>query len=95
MVASQWDTGYVLDIRMTNLSTQTIPTWNLNWAFAGNSRVARGWNATYSGTNPYGARPLSWNQQIPPGNLVSIGVEVSKPGGAAPEVPKILGNICR
>ncbi|HSC66261.1 MAG TPA: cellulose binding domain-containing protein, partial [Cellvibrio sp.] len=52
-----------------------------------------GWNANFSGTNPYSASNLNWNGSIAVGQSISFGIQGQKNGGVA-ERPTINGAVC-
>ncbi|WP_086934364.1 cellulase family glycosylhydrolase [Agarilytica rhodophyticola] len=93
-IDNEWPNGFVATIRITNDTSTTINNWNVNWSYSGSDRVASGWNATVSGSNPYSAVGVSWNSSIQPGQFAEFGVQGSKSVGAAAEVVTVGGNVC-
>jgi hypothetical protein len=91
-IDNEWNTGYVASITIKNDTVTAISSWNLNWQFT-NNRMTSGWNANFSGTNPYTATNLSWNGNIAVGQSISFGFQVEKNGGAT-EHPMIHGAAC-
>jgi polyisoprenoid-binding protein YceI len=93
VVTNQWNNGFTASIRITNTGTTPIDGWNVSWQYSGDNRMTNGWNATYSGTNPYSATNLNWNRTIQPNQTVEIGFQGSK-GSAAAQVPTVTGAAC-
>jgi endo-1,4-beta-xylanase len=91
-VDNEWNTGFVASITIKNDTNATLNGWNVNWQFA-NNRMSGGWNANFSGSNPFSASNMSWNGSIAPGQSVSFGVQGTKNGGAA-ERPTVTGAAC-
>ena len=52
VVDSEWNTGFVAKIRITNDGTVPIDGWNVAWSFSGDNRVNNLWNANLSGLEP-------------------------------------------
>lgn len=93
VVMNEWNSGFVAEIRITNNGSSNIQGWNISWSYAGGDRMASGWNANYSGNNPYSASPFGWNSTIAPGQTVAIGFQGTK-GSSSAEVPSVSGEVC-
>ncbi|RYY76530.1 MAG: carbohydrate-binding protein [Gammaproteobacteria bacterium] len=91
-VDNEWGNGFTASITIKNDTSSAISGWNVNWQYSTN-RIAGGWNANISGTNPYSASNLSWNGNIAAGQSVSFGFQGEKNGGSA-ERPTISGTGC-
>ena len=91
-VDSEWGSGFTASITIKNDTSAAISGWNVSWQYSSN-RTSGGWNAAFSGTNPYSASNLSWNASIPVGQSVSFGLQGDKNGGSA-ERPTISGTAC-
>lgn len=91
-VDSNWGTGFVAKIRITNDTDATVNGWSINWSYAGNNRIDSSWNANMSGTNPYTATGISWNSTIQPGQSVEFGVQGKSTGTV--ELPVLNGSLC-
>lgn len=91
-IDNEWSSGYIASITLKNDTTTTINNWNVSWQFSSN-RMTSGWNANFSGSNPYTAANLSWNGTIAAGQSTSFGFQVDKNGGTA-ERPVINGSVC-
>jgi len=46
-VTSQWTTGFVAEVRITNTGTTAITGWSLSWLFANGQRIADLWNGGF------------------------------------------------
>lgn len=93
VIDSQWNNGFGAKIKITNDGTTAINGWNVSWRYSGDNRITSSYNATLTGSNPYSATNLSWNNLIQPGQSVEFGFQGSK-GAAAAEVPVITGTGC-
>jgi beta-xylosidase len=91
-IDSEWSTGFTATVIITNETNSPINNWNLNWQYIRN-RMVSGWNANFSGANPYTASNLNWNGSIPVGQSVSFGIQGDKNDGPA-EKPIISGAAC-
>ena len=92
-VTGQWGTGFTATVKVTNESTTAVSGWNLAWQYAGDNRITGGYDAVFSGTNPYTAKNASWNGTIQPGQSLTFGFQGTK-GAAAAEIPALTGNLC-
>jgi beta-xylosidase len=90
-VESEWSSGFTANITIKNETGSAVNNWNVNWQYA-NNRMTSGWNANFSGTNPYNASNLSWNGSIAAGQSVSFGIQGEKNGTV--ERPNVTGSIC-
>ncbi len=83
-VSSEWGTGYVASIVLTNSGEQSWTDWELE--FDSPHEIASIWGAqivSHSGTR-YRLRSLSWNRSVPPGGSVNIGYQVNTGGPLEP-----------
>lgn len=92
-VSGQWSTGFTASVKVTNDTAVAVSSWNLAWQYAGDNRVTGGYDATFSGTNPYTVKNAGWNGTIQPNQSVTFGFQGTK-GAAAAEVPVLTGNLC-
>ena len=92
-VTGQWSTGFTASIKITNDGTSATNGWNLSWQYAGDNRVTGGYDAIFSGTNPYTAKNASWNGSIQPGQSLTFGFQGTK-GATAAEIPTLTGTLC-
>lgn len=93
VITNNWGNGFTGAIRITNNSSTAINGWNVNWSYAGSTRLAGTWNAELSGNNPYSANNLDWNAVIQPGQTVEFGFQGTYSGST--ETPIVGGNVCR
>lgn len=93
VISNNWGSGFTGAIRITNSGTRAINGWNVNWTYAGNTRLTGTWNATVTGNNPYSATNFGWNSNIPPGQSVEFGFQGTHSGTA--EIPVITGSACQ
>ena len=91
-IDSEWANGFTASITIKNDTGAPINNWNVNWQYASN-RMTSGWNANFSGANPYSATNMNWNASVAAGQSVSFGVQGEK-NGAAAERPIINGAAC-
>lgn len=95
LVQSDWNTGFVAAIRITNDTNTAINGWSVNWAYSDGSTRTGGWNANFSGSNPYSATGVGWNNQINPGQSVEFGVQGNKGVANSPaQRPVVTGTVC-
>ena len=83
-VSSQWGTGYVASIVITNSGEQSWTNWELE--FDSPHEIASIWGAEivgHEGTR-YRLRALSWNGSVAPGGSVNIGYQVNAGGPLEP-----------
>lgn len=92
-VSGQWSNGFTATIKITNDSTAAISAWSLSWQYSGDNRVTGGYDAIFSGTNPYTAKNAGWNGTIQPNQTLTFGFQGTK-GAAAAEVPVLTGAVC-
>ena len=91
-IQSEWGTGFVAEVSITNDTSNAIDGWEVSWQYANSARKTNNhWNANISGNNPYTATPsASWNSTIHPGQSVSFGMVVN---GPASDV-QVTGAVC-
>ena len=95
VVNGQWESGFTAAIKITNNTSTPVNGWSVSWAYNDGSVRNGGWNAVFSGNNPYSARDVGWNAQIQPGQTIEFGVQGNKGvfKGPAP-VPVVTGSVC-
>jgi hypothetical protein len=73
--SSQWAGGFVATLKITNLAAAPVNGWMLTFEFGGDQTVTSAWGATavQSGAN-VSLTPASWNQAIPAGGNVTVGM---------------------
>lgn len=92
-VTSQWSNGFNGTVKITNDTTTATNGWNLSWHYAGDNRITGGYDAVFSGTNPYTVKNAGWNGTLQPGQSLTFGFQGTK-GAAAAEVPVLTGSLC-
>ncbi|MDN3638323.1 glycoside hydrolase family 9 protein [Simiduia curdlanivorans] len=95
IVADQWNTGFVANIRLTNTTSAPVSNWSVTWSYPAGVARTNGWNATVVGNNPYTATSAGWNNTIQPGQYVEFGIQGTKPNGQAAPVPTVTGAVCQ
>ncbi len=90
VINSDWGSGFVAGIVITNNGSETINGWEVSWDYSGNTQVTNGWSAELSGSGPYTASNMSWNASIAPGSSVEFGFQ----GTGSAETPEVTGDIC-
>lgn len=91
-VDSEWPNGFTASITIKNDTGAPVNNWSVNWQYNTN-RMSSGWNANFSGSNPYTATNMAWNGNIAVGQSISFGLQGEKNGGSA-ERPTINGAVC-
>ncbi|HEX7764472.1 MAG TPA: endo-1,4-beta-xylanase, partial [Cellvibrio sp.] len=91
-IESEWNTGFVANITIKNDTGAALNNWSVNWQYV-NNRMSSGWNANFSGNNPYTASNMNWNGNLAAGQSVTFGFQGNKNGGQA-ERPTINGAAC-
>lgn len=95
VVQSDWNTGFVAAVRITNDTNTAINGWSVNWSYSDGSTRTSGWNANVSGNNPYTATGVGWNNQINPGQTIEFGVQGNKGVANSPaQRPTVTGAVC-
>ena len=94
VVQTSWPQGFVANIRLNNIGTAPVEGWDVQWSFSGSTQVQQIWGATLSGSNPYSASNLSWNETIEPGQQIEFGLVGRIAIGETPSAPVISGSIC-
>ena len=95
VIQSDWNSGFVAAIRITNDTNTAINGWSVNWSYSDGSKRTGGWNANFSGNNPYSATNVGWNGQINPGQTAEFGIQGNKGIPNAPAAkPTVTGAVC-
>lgn len=83
-VSSQWETGYVAQLRITNDSDSIWEDWELE--FESPHQLSSIWGAEIIRRegNRYVIRPLAWNSFVGIGNSLTIGYQVNSAGPLEP-----------
>ncbi len=96
VIANQWNSGFVAEIRVINNDSTTInENWTVDFEFNDGSSVTNSWNGSFTGANPYVVAPLNWNQTIAPNGITTFGMQVSKGSNGSPaQTPNVTGPLC-
>lgn len=95
IIQSEWNTGFVAAVRITNDTNTAINGWSVNWNYTDGSRRTGGWNANFSGNNPYTATGVGWNDRINPGQSIEFGLQGNKGVANSPaQRPGLGGATC-
>ena len=100
-VVNEWDSGFQVDLTITNRGTSEVNGYNLAWNLDEGETFERGWNAQFvstgsslSASNPTG----NWNGDLAPnGGTSTFGFIVKKPLNASPFFPTVFslnGKVC-
>ncbi|MEI8633745.1 cellulose-binding domain-containing protein [Vibrio sp. PP-XX7] len=84
-VQSDWGSGFIAEVTVTNDTSSAVSAWNLGWEYSGSARIANLWSATLSGTNPYTITNAGHNGSLQPGQSASFGFQAT----GASEVPTL------
>lgn len=90
-VLSDWGTGFQAEIEITNLGTETIAGWTLEFSLP--RSILSLWNGNFVGSadDVHTVENAAWNAQILPGESVTIGFN-GFTGGLTQEPTDILLN---
>jgi cellulose 1,4-beta-cellobiosidase len=94
VIQNEWGGGFVAAVRITNDTATAIDGWSVSWSYTDGSTRTGGWNANISGSNPYTATGVGWNDRIAPGQTIEFGVMGNKSNGVPAERPTVTGAIC-
>ncbi len=94
VVSNEWNTGFTGAVRITNNGTSAINGWTVSWSYTDGTVLTNSWNATVTGTNPYSATNLNWNNIIQPGQSVEVGIQGNKGSSSTAQIPVISGTVC-
>ena len=94
VIQNEWGGGFVAAVRITNDTATAIEGWSVSWSYTDGSTRTGGWNANISGSNPYTATGVGWNDRIAPGQTIEFGVMGNKSNGVPAERPTVTGAIC-
>ena len=95
VIQNEWNSGFVAAIRITNDTNTTVNGWSVSWSYTDGSSRIGGWNANFSGSNPYSASNVGWNGQINPGQTAEFGIQGNKGVQNTPAAkPTVTGAVC-
>ncbi len=93
---SDWGTGFVADVRVTNRGASAISGWTLAWTFGGDQTISSAWNATVAQSGrQVSATNVDWNAVIAPQEYATFGFQATYSGSnAAPTSFTLNGASC-
>ncbi|HEX2312608.1 MAG TPA: glycoside hydrolase family 15 protein [Thermomonospora sp.] len=75
-VASDWGSGFWVDVQIANTGTTTVDGWSLGFSFPGDQRVTGGHSANWTQTGrDVTATDSGWNGTLTPGSATQIGFQ--------------------
>ncbi|WP_223166785.1 glycoside hydrolase family 3 N-terminal domain-containing protein [Nonomuraea sp. SYSU D8015] len=81
-VQSQWSTGYVIQLTVTNTGTTALGGWTVIFTLPSGHQITGGWNASFTLTGQnVTARNAGHNGTLGPGQTASFGFQASRPAG--------------
>ena len=90
---SDWGSGFVSNITITNNGTTAISKWTVTWTWAGNQAITNGWNATFSQSGKsVTATSVSYNGTLAPGQSTSFGFQGTYSGTNAAPTLTVTGS---
>ncbi|NTW39661.1 MAG: exoglucanase [Cellulomonadaceae bacterium] len=94
--ANSWNTGFSVNVKVTNTGTAPLTGWSLGFAFANGQKVTQGWSASWSQTGAQvTATNAPWNGSIAAGQSVDLGFNGSHTGtNTNPTAFTLNGSAC-
>jgi endoglucanase len=95
-VASDWGTGFVANVTVSNTGNTAVSQWQLHWNFTGNQQIGNAWDAvaTQSGSG-VAVENASYNATIAPASSQQFGFQAAYSGAnAAPAQFTLNGTSC-
>lgn len=81
-----WNTGYQMDVSVTNTGNTPVNGWQIALNFAEPPQITNYWNAMITGNTRISASNLAWNAQLNPGQKTSFGFQGNHDGSFIPPV---------
>jgi len=91
-VVSQGSRSFSAVINITNISSQAINDWSVNWRYSNSTYLSYASGANVFGRTSYTA--VNQEPVINPGQSVTITLYGYKPRNSTAETPKVSGSIC-
>ena len=80
-VFSDWQSGYIADLHVTNEKAGPIDGWTVTWDISPIQKVRDTWNASFvQADNKVTVRDAGWNAKLPEGSTVYFGLLVDYSG---------------
>jgi hypothetical protein len=82
-VDSQWGSGQIVTVTVTNTSAATTTKWTVTWTLGGGQQVVSAWNATVT-TSGSAATAVNapYNGRLAPGGSTTFGMQLAGAGAA-------------
>lgn len=95
-VMNAWDTGFSVNMTLTNTGTTTISGWTLTFSFSGNQQITQLWNGTLTQTGAnVSIKDAGYNATIAAGGYTSLGFNGTYSGMNNPPTIFFVNNqIC-
>ncbi|OBI13563.1 cellulose-binding domain-containing protein [Mycobacterium sp. E2497] len=92
-VEHAWQTGFIANFTVTNLSTVPLTDWRIDFDMPAGQSVLHTWNSTVtqSGTH-YVLTPANWNRSIAPGGSATGGMRGVVTGSFTPPSNCVLNG---
>ncbi len=75
-----WNTGYQIDVSVTNTGTTAITSWSTDLKFGEPAQITNFWSAVISGTTTVNAKNVSYNGTLAPGQKTTFGLQGNHDG---------------
>ena len=73
---SDWGSGYVATVTVTNNTSRTIQSWRVTWTWPGNQQITNAWSTTYSQSGKtVTASNAGYNGTLAPGQSTTFGFQ--------------------
>jgi Cellulose binding domain/Cellulase (glycosyl hydrolase family 5)/Ricin-type beta-trefoil lectin domain-like len=91
-----WSSGFTVDVKVTNTSSQAIDGWTVGFTLPSGQAVTSAWNATLTGsTGAVKATNLAYNASLPAGGSAQFGFQGTLSGTYGPPTAATLnGTSC-
>lgn len=94
-VHSQWNDGFVGEVRVMNTSAAVVEGWTLDFDLPPGVSVQTGWNGAWSQQGrSVTVRDVGWNAGVPVGGTVAVGFVASGSAEPLSGLVTFAGSIC-
>jgi cellulose 1,4-beta-cellobiosidase len=77
---NKWNTGYQLDVSVTNTGTTSVTSWSIDLKFSEPAQITNAWSATVTGSTTVNAKNVSYNGNLAPGQKTTFGFQGNHDG---------------
>ncbi len=92
-VEHTWQTGFIANFTVTNLSMAPMADWKLEFELPAGESVLHTWNSSFSQTGTHVVlTPANWNRVIAPGGSATGGFRGALSGTYSPPVNCVLNG---